>query len=427
MRRFYLTSVFILITYLSAFSQGETCSTAIDINIGTHQSDGPLSGNGFISGCNFTGSSNADWYKYTPSCDGYITISSDHISNGNGFDSRLSLFSGNCSNLICEASDDNGGIIGYSLMSTISNFQVIAGNTYHIQWDDKLPISQIPFKWTLTFKALNGINNLQNNIGIANCIVHWMPTGQESSWTIEFGDSDFILGTGNTILIDSANGSWYNFTGLNSDSTYSYYISVDSSDCFEGPYTFTTLSMCPPPINSSLIVNSSNDVLFNWQASPDMPVFGVSWEIIIAPSPVSFLTDTIIEVIDSYYLHQNLLPCTTYEYYVRTKRYVFLPPTCYSDFIGPLYFKTECFASNNEVEEQFLIFPNPIKDQMIIQKFNSEEQTRITIYNLQGNEIYNNTFINNKHIINSSNFESGIYIVKINCDNYSETFKIVKE
>jgi len=69
----------------------------------------------------------------------------------------------------------------------------------------------------------------------------WIPGGTETSWNIQYGNSGFTIGTGNTV---STSSNPYSLTGLNSSTLYDYYIqgvcSINELSQWSGPYTFTT-------------------------------------------------------------------------------------------------------------------------------------------------------------------------------------------
>jgi hypothetical protein len=89
--------------------------------------------------------SNGEWYRYTPSADYFVRISSDLSQNGNK-DTRLFVYSGNCSNLQCVVgNDDSGG----GFLSTAS-FSAQAGETYYIAWDNYWSVSSFDFEVTET-------------------------------------------------------------------------------------------------------------------------------------------------------------------------------------------------------------------------------------------------------------------------------------
>lgn len=103
-----------------------------------------------------TSASKAKWYSYTPSQDYEVTITSDLVENICK-DTNFNVYTGSCSNLICFAGDDNSGIIQCNAGNTNSNlskdtFNVTAGVTYYIAWDNKW--SDVGFNFELIEAAI---------------------------------------------------------------------------------------------------------------------------------------------------------------------------------------------------------------------------------------------------------------------------------
>lgn len=153
-------SLFFLLATSGAFGQGVICLTAEDVTPGNHNADGPNSGTA-VNLCTFPTpgiATDADWYKYTPPGNGYLTISSCF----GGADTRLSVFSGTCGSLTCYASNDDACLTSTSpfsdyYASKIENLFVNAGETYYIQWDDQW--SSSGFGWSLAFIAAPPAND----------------------------------------------------------------------------------------------------------------------------------------------------------------------------------------------------------------------------------------------------------------------------
>lgn len=80
-----------------------------------------------------------------------------------------------------------------------------------------------------------------------------------------------------------------------------------------------------------------------------------------------------------------------------------------------------------------IVYPNPFTDKLHINVENVELQYfKITIYNLNGSEIYSKNFKKSHtnetlSIEELSIFSEGIYFLKIQSDNYSKAFKIIKK
>jgi hypothetical protein len=70
---------------------------------------------------------------------------------------------------------------------------------------------------------------------------------------------------------------------------------------------------------------------------------------------------------------------------------------------------------NNPLAAETVVYPNPARDQVTISS--SEEMTRITIVNYVGQLIENRELNQNKVVLNTTNYESGIYLVRIETES----------
>jgi hypothetical protein len=115
------------------------CSSAIPVTAGTITVD-TIDGTNMTTGCSTT--TMGKWYVYTPSQDYFLTITSD-LPQNICKNTNFSVYTGSCSaTLTCVTSDDNSGTIACNSGNTFSNlsmksFNVMAGTTYYIAWDNK--------------------------------------------------------------------------------------------------------------------------------------------------------------------------------------------------------------------------------------------------------------------------------------------------
>lgn len=96
----------------------------------------------------------AEWYKYTPTANYRVTVSSDLPANLCK-DTYFSVYTGSCSGtLSCVTSDDNSGVLacGTDGTSNLSKktFDAMAGTTYYIVWDNKWSAAGFDFELTET-------------------------------------------------------------------------------------------------------------------------------------------------------------------------------------------------------------------------------------------------------------------------------------
>ncbi len=76
-------------------------------------------------------------------------------------------------------------------------------------------------------------------------------------------------------------------------------------------------------------------------------------------------------------------------------------------------------------KENINIYPNPIKDELIIEIKGNKEEIDFAIENAIGKQVYKDQLIE-KVIINTSDFNSGMYLVKFNNGKTVQFVKIVK-
>lgn len=82
-----------------------------------------------------------EWYAYTPTNDHTVTITTDIVQNTPRIDTRVHIYSGTCSNLVCLAGDDDSG----ANYSSVVTFNVTANTTYLIAWDNRWTASGFTF------------------------------------------------------------------------------------------------------------------------------------------------------------------------------------------------------------------------------------------------------------------------------------------
>jgi uncharacterized protein YaiE (UPF0345 family) len=242
------------------------CSTATAIGPGTTVVNA-INQNNITTACSSTTLSK--WYSYTPTINANVTVSSDLAVNICK-DTNFSIYTGNClTGLTCVTSDDNSGIIACNTGNTNSNlstksFEVTAGMTYYIVWDNKWSttgfdfiLSEVPIiiPMTYTTQTIATINSSYNIcvvdmngdhkddiVGVnANSMrVHYQGstpgnftmtdhnftfTGATSAvllpnWSMAAGDynddgyNDLVLGNGSGASIITSNNTGTNYTAL---------------------------------------------------------------------------------------------------------------------------------------------------------------------------------------------------------------------
>ncbi|WP_353166654.1 T9SS type A sorting domain-containing protein [Empedobacter brevis] len=94
---------------------------------------------------------------------------------------------------------------------------------------------------------------------------------------------------------------------------------------------------------------------------------------------------------------------------------------------SPQEILTACNLSIDDVKfsDDLIIYPNPVKTQFNIQLKTNEKIRQLKIYNMTGQEVYDNRFHQQHH--NISHLSKGLYIVIIKTDTKSYQQKLIKE
>ncbi len=146
MKKFTLLVILLHIVGINAYAQ-DTCAGALPITSagsfvvaavnGTQVPTPVCTTNGSV-----TTTPAGEWYAYTPTNDHTVTITTDIVQNTPRIDTRVHIYSGPCSNLVCLAGDDDSG----ANYSSVVTFNVTANTTYLIAWDNR---------WTATGFTFN--------------------------------------------------------------------------------------------------------------------------------------------------------------------------------------------------------------------------------------------------------------------------------
>ena len=143
-----ITLIIALFFIVQLSNAQDTCATAVPITAGSYvvsavngtQVPSPICAD------NGTGATAGEWYVYTPTQDRTTTITTDLAINSGG-DTRFHVYIGTCGSLSCFSGDDDGGIIGNGFLS-IATFNVTAGTTYYIAFDNKWSATGFTFQLT---------------------------------------------------------------------------------------------------------------------------------------------------------------------------------------------------------------------------------------------------------------------------------------
>ena len=91
----------------------------------------------------------------------------------------------------------------------------------------------------------------------------------------------------------------------------------------------------------------------------------------------------------------------------------------------PEAFTIEGVGIENDLSEQFRIFPNPVQDQLIIET-NGISEWVIELTSLNGQIIYNSVVESDSHQIDLSSYQNGVYFITVRSEDFVTTQKIIK-
>jgi len=137
MKKITLLVILLHFVGINAYAQ-DTCATALPLSTGGLYVVTAVNGTQVPTPvCTINGSVTTtpagEWYAYTPTNDHTVTITTDISQNTPRIDTRVHIYTGPCSNLVCFAGDDDSG----ANYSSVVTFNVTANTTYMIAWDNR--------------------------------------------------------------------------------------------------------------------------------------------------------------------------------------------------------------------------------------------------------------------------------------------------
>ena len=77
-------------------------------------------------------------------------------------------------------------------------------------------------------------------------------------------------------------------------------------------------------------------------------------------------------------------------------------------------------------KENFRIYPNPAHDNLFLSFPKNLDQSRLKVYDVLGKLLINKKVNRISNKINLKSLNRGIYVIKINAENVSQSFKLIK-
>jgi len=190
---------------------GISCAVAIPVTPGVYNDAAITVGSG---GAAQDDAADALWYVYTAEADGTININSC-FSVPEGIDTRLNVYTDGCDTLTPVADDDDGCDAPTTFGSILTDIEVVGGQDYLIEWDDRWGADA--FDWELTFTPAPGFS-------CATAVV--VTPGV-------YNDVAIVVGSAGASQADAADALWYSYTAeadgsININSCFSVPEGIDS-------------------------------------------------------------------------------------------------------------------------------------------------------------------------------------------------------
>ena len=190
---------------------GINCAVAIPVTPGVYNDAAITVGSG---GAAQDDAADALWYVYTAEADGTININSC-FSVPEGIDTRLNVYTDGCDTLTPVADDDDGCDAPTTFGSILTDIEVVGGQDYLIEWDDRWGADA--FDWELTFTPAPGFS-------CATAVV--VTPGV-------YNDVAIVVGSAGASQADAADALWYSYTA-EADGT------ININSCISDPVAIDT-------------------------------------------------------------------------------------------------------------------------------------------------------------------------------------------
>ena len=187
MKKITLLVILLHFVGINAYAQ-DTCATALPLSTGGLYVVTAVNGTQVPTPvCTINGSVTTtpagEWYAYTPTNDHTVTITTDISQNTPRIDTRVHIYTGPCSNLVCFAGDDDSG----ANYSSVVTFNVTANTTYMIAWDNRWTANGFTFNLIespVVVPTSAPINYTTQSIGTVNssynlCVVDMNGDGKD--------------------------------------------------------------------------------------------------------------------------------------------------------------------------------------------------------------------------------------------------------
>ena len=250
---------------------GTTCANALEVTPGVYNDVFIVSDSGGSANVTDDLGPDALWYSYTPIESGTININSC-ISDPSPVDTRLFVYTDGCDILTLVDNDDDGCDAPNGFGSSIEEINVIGGQEYLIEWDDRW--NEVPFDWELIFTPLPACPEPLDVVVTPNAfdaIITWSAVVEATTGYIV---NVFEAGSDPTVdtPVYTENIATGTLTataiGLTPETNYEAYVIADCDTegiSLADPNFFTTLVACPAPSNFTVTTTVDTEATFTWE------------------------------------------------------------------------------------------------------------------------------------------------------------------
>ncbi|MGL2967426.1 T9SS type A sorting domain-containing protein [Flavobacterium sp. XGLA_31] len=240
-----------------AFAQG-SCATAVNITANGTFTAGTVNGtysNPCLGGTTTsTGAAiKARWWKYTPTANGEITVTSDLAANPIATtDTRLSILKAGtttaCTGMTCvDYNDDVDATPGVDNYRSTVTVPVAAGTTYFIEWDNYWASTSFTFQFTFTAASCIRPGALDfyrpDSYTTTSASLYWnnaigSPASYDIDWSTNFTDAE---GTGTIVNVPAGTTTYTqgDISGLPESLNFRYFVRSNcgaTQSAWQGPY-----------------------------------------------------------------------------------------------------------------------------------------------------------------------------------------------
>ncbi|CAI8199521.1 MAG: Uncharacterised protein [Formosa sp. Hel1_33_131] len=304
------------------------------------------------------------------------------------------------------------------------------------------------------------------NLTATSSNLGWTAGRIETLWNVEWGAAGFTQGTGTTVATTT---NPHTLSGLTTSTSYEFYVQancgLDGLSAWAGPFAFTTkpandecanaISLTPGgdfganPVDGS-VLGATNDAE---QPPVDCGSNGPGvWYSVIVPNDGNITIevgpdtatgnqglDSVIEVFSGSCGALTSIECddnsaVTNEFSILNLTGLTAGSTLYirvwesgGDEEEPFSISahSKTFSISENSFEGFSIYPNPVTTVLY---FNALDKIKtISVYNLIGQELLRTTPNAIQSELSMTNFQTGVYIVKVKVGKQFGTYKILKE